>query len=311
MTELAERAAAVKGHVVAETRDADGRLVSRWEGENTYTEWAAWDHAAALAGEAPDLTLTAIGLGSTGFVLDECEATTGWTTTSATVSVDTASYVQGGASLKVAVAVSTTGTAKHVDIVNPGHDATGDYIELSMCVDYTGRLTKGSTYLRIYTGAGSATYFQVSLTAIEALVGALSDGTWKRNIRIPVASFGVGAGSPSWADVRGVGIVVAANAGGAVNVWLDDIRIWQTVDTAATNFTLPGLRVQKTLAALDRDERVVTAVAFWNMSEAVGTYYNAGLFAGSTLVSLLAFPYEKDAGLTLKVTWTLTTQGGV
>lgn len=299
----------IRGHVVAELRDAAGRVTERTEVHNTFTVYGAEAHASALAGEAPDLTLTDIALGSSGVLLDMCDVTTGWTTSSATVAGDTSVYTQGVASLKVTVAASTTGTAKHTDLDATGFDATDDAIEVSLRIDYPARLTKASSYLRVYTGAGSTRYYQISIAAIEAAFGAFADGTWKRNIRIPVASFSVGAGSPSWATANGVGIVLAVGGVGAANAWMDDWRIYRTPDTSQWQYTLSGEQTRKTLTDLSRVDLVVTATAFWTSVEAVGTYYVAGLYAGTTLVAVAELAKTKEAGLTLTVTWTLTASG--
>ncbi|MEX1173568.1 MAG: hypothetical protein WEG56_13260 [Chloroflexota bacterium] len=304
---LRDSPGAVSGEVTIEARDVSGRLAHRRRFRNTYTLLAAIAHAQALAGEAPDLTLTHIGLGAGGATLSDAEAATGWTGGPV---VDPATFRQGSASLQVTADASTTTIVYH-DAALADYNATlATALELWLRLLLRGRLDMATSELRIYTGGGTGAYFRASLAAIEAANGvSFQDATWKLS-RVPIASFSIGAGAPDWAHVTGLGLAVVANASGVATVNLDAIRTVEPIVTTSAALIVPNQPTLQPITALARAGRVVTADSFWTMAEAVDQYYVAGLYAGETLVSILPFAYYKAAGLTLRVTWALTTNGG-
>ncbi|HSW41800.1 MAG TPA: hypothetical protein VLM76_04765 [Patescibacteria group bacterium] len=297
----------VRGVVTVEARDAAGRLVERRTFRNTYLHLAATEHAKALVGEAASLTLTHIGLGCGGATFSDGESATGWT---GAPTVDGTTFRQGTASLRATAGASTTTTCVKADAFLDYNASGATAIELWLRLALRGRFNLATSELRIYTGGGTSTYFRASLTAIETANGvAFQDATWKQS-RVPIASFGIGAGAPDWAHVTGMGIIVAANASGSATLNWDAARTIEPINTTATAAHVPNEPTRRALTTLTRAGRVVTAAAFWTMYEAVDQYYVAGLYAGSTLVSILPFAYYKAAGLTLRVTWALTTNGG-
>jgi hypothetical protein len=296
----------VAGLVVLEARDASGALVHREARRNAYTLLAAAEHAKALAGEPASLLLTHIGVGPGGMVIDQCESAAGWVGATATATLDTAVYRQGLSSIRADLAASSSGSIAHSAAIVDG-DASAGSLELFMRLNYRGRADLGASRLVVYTTGGGR--LDCTLAAIEAANSAFVDGTWAL-VRIPRGSFTVGAGSPDWHHVTGVGLLLASTSAGALQVWVDDVRVYTAPDVTSGASAVPMEASRKALSTLTRSGRAVTADAFWTTAEAVGQFYMAGLYAGSVLVSAVSFPYYKAAGLTLRVTWTLTTSGG-
>jgi hypothetical protein len=297
----------VSGEVTIEAHDDAGRVAHRRHYRNTYTLLAAIAHAQALAGEAPDLTLTHIGLGTGGATLSDAESAAGWT---GAPTVDVGTYRQGLASLQVNAASSTTTVVYNAAAVVDYNATLATDLELWIRLLLRGRLDMATSEFRVYTGGGTAAYFRASLATMELANGvAFQDATW-RLTRIPIAAFTVGAGAPSWATVTGVGIAVTANASGLATINFDGIRTIEPIVTSSVALTVPNQPSLRALTSLARADRVVTADAFWTMAEAVDQYRVAGLYAGAVLVSILPFAYYKAAGLTLRVTWALTVNGG-
>ncbi len=307
MTErLTDASAPVRGVVTIEARDGAGRLVERRTFRNAYTNLGATEHAKALAGQAAEIALTHIGLGVGGVTITTAEAATGWTG----ATLDTGSFRQGVASLSATAAPSGNATAYNATLIGAFGAAEGSSVECWMRLNFRGRFDLALSRLSIYTGGVVTNRYDVALAAIEAANGAFQDATWKL-VRIPIASFTVGAGAPAWGAVSGAGWAVVANASGTATLNVDDVRIVQpAIDVSPTAYNVPNEVSRKALSTLTRADQVVSADAFWGMAEAVGQFYVAGLYAGSTLVSILPFTYYKAAGLTLRMTWALTTSGG-
>jgi hypothetical protein len=304
---LADAPGPVRGVVTLEARDGAGRIVERLVYPNAYTLLGATEHAKALAGESASLALTHIGLGAGGATITDAESATGWT---GSPIVDPATFRVGAASLQVAATASTTNTDYQATALADYNATLATAIEIWLRPALRGRFDLASSELRIYTGGGTGAYFRASLATIEAANGvALQDATWKLS-RIPIASFSVGAGTPSWAHATGIGISVVANASGTATLNFDAARTIEPIDTTSAALLVPNEPTRKALTNVSRSGRVVTASAFWTMAEAVDQFYVAGLYAGSVLVSILPFAYYKAAGLTLRVTWALTTNGG-
>ena len=307
VTRLRDRTGIVSGIVTVEARDGRGRLVERRILRNAYTLLGAIAHAKALAGEASVLTLTHIGLGAGGATLTDAESATGWT---GGPTADAATYRQGSASLQATSAASTTTVVYNSAAVADYNATLATDLELWIRLLLRGRLDMAASEIRVYTGGGTGAYFRASLATMElANAVAFQDATWKLT-RIPIASFTIGAGAPSWAHVTGVGFAVVANASGLATVNFDAIRTVEPIMTDSGAVAIPNQPTLRALTALSRADRVVTADAFWTMAEAVDQYRVAGLYAGAVLVSVLPFDYYKAAGLTLRVTWALTTLGG-
>lgn len=308
--DLAERAVTARGRVRFEAHDAAGRLVHVEEVANAFTDLYAQllaERCAGITTKGP--TFSHIGLGAAGATIERCEAATGWTTTSATITVDAAQYREGTAALKVEVAASTTGSAARPSAV-AALDATGGAIELWMRVLLRGRLDLAASQLRIYTSATDG--YGASLSAIEAANGVFQDGVWKL-VRIPLASFTVASGVPSWTTVTGVGLSLAANASGTGTVWLDDVRIYLAPATTATATGVPNERTKQALSTLSYPSPgVVQMTAYWTAGELAGTFYVVGLYGngGSTLAAIAPLTYTKLPLYTLTITWTITFGGG-
>ena len=304
---LHDAPASVRGVVTIEARDEAGRLVDRRILPNTYTNLAATEHARALAGEPATFALTHIGLGCGGATFDDGESVTGWT---GAPTVDLTTFRQGMASLRATANASTTTTCVKANAFL-NYNATGaTAIELWLRLALRGRFDLSASEVRIYTGGGTGAFFRASLAAIEAANGVVfQDATW-RHSRVPIASFSVGAGAPNWANVTGIGFHVAANASGVATLHWDAARTFEPIDTTAGATSVPNEPTRKAWTTRTRAGRVITSDAFWTMAEAVDQYYVAGLYAGSVLVSILPFAYYKAAGLTLRITWALTTNGG-
>ncbi len=302
---LADALGPIRGSVTVEARDRHGRLVHRTRFANAYTSLGATEHAKALAGEAANVALTHIGLGVGGVTITTAETTAGWTG----ATLDTGSFRQGVASLSTTAAPSGNAYAWNTVLIGAYGAVAGSSVECWMRLNFRGRFDLAASHLRVYTGGG-ANSWDVSLAVIEAANGAFQDATWKL-VRIPIASFSAGEGAPTWSAVTGAGWSVYANASGAATLNVDDVRIVQpTIDVGPTAYNVPNEVSRKALSTLTRSGMVVSADAFWGMAEAVGQFYVAGLYAGSTLVAILPFTYYKAAGLMLRITWALTTAGG-
>lgn len=295
-----------RGRVTVETRNPNGRLIERRWFRNAYTSLGATEHAKALAGEAANLALTHIGLGVGGVTITTAEAAAGWTG----ATLDTGSFRQGVASLSATAAPSTSTSASHATLIGAYAAAEGSSVECWLRLNYRGRFDLAASRLSIYTAGVVGQRFDVSLAAIEAASGVFQDATWKL-VRVPIASFAVGAGAPAWNAITGAGWAITANVSGAATLNIDDVRVVQpAIDVGPAAYNVPNEVSRKALSTLTRDGQVVSADAFWGMAEAVGQFYVAGLYAGSTLVAILPFTYYKAAGLTLRITWSLTTSGG-
>jgi hypothetical protein len=304
---MKEKIGAVRG-LVTLLEHTDGVETRRITVENAYTLLGAFDHARIISGELnpPSLVPLEIGLGVGGTTLSECESDSGWTDTPV---VDGVTYRQGYGSLKRSVSASGTAMPRHATLVS-AFAATGD-LEIFMRLDYRGRCDLTASKLRVFTGGVDTTYFEISFAGIETVMGPFVDGTWVK-ARIPKASFSTGAGTPSWSFVTGFGLVVVANAVGALTVWWDDCRSLATIDVSSAATLVPTERTVQTITDVGRVDSTVTATAFWGSGEGVGHWYVAGLYSngGTTLASIVALDYYKAAGVTLTINWALTPQGG-
>jgi hypothetical protein len=310
---LRDRIAPVRGIVVAEAHDAAGRLVSRRTFHNAFCDAYATLMAQLLAGTAaPSLALTSMGLGRTGRTISACEAVTGW---SNTPTADTTTFREGAASLQGTVAADGTTTWGDPDALTVEYDASADtHVEVWLRLLLRGRFDLTACKLLIYTGSTVNDHWDVTFEGIETANGtAFQDGVWKL-CRIPKASF-TGVGTPDWAHVSGAALTVHATAAGTATLNWDDVRIYSSAwapDHA--DIWVPNQLTTKALSTLTLDAatRTITATAYWTMAEACGVWYAAGLWgnAGNTLCSILAFPHTKAPGLSLTLTWTITTSGG-
>lgn len=302
---------AVRGHVIFTATDESGRVVAAVEADNAFTDaYASFVAQLMGSGGSPSMPLTHIGLGCGGFSIAVCDAITGW---SSAPTLDTTTYKQGTGSLKATQTASTSGTYAHQTLIS-ATDATGGTIDAWLRLTTRANTDLAASKFRVYTG-GAAQGYEITLAAIEALpTGTFVDATWKA-VSIPLASFSTFGASPSWAAVRGAGMVVAANAGGSATIHWDDIRqVRSTLPVDKAQTTVTDERTKHALTSLVyAAPGTVTAKAYWTSGDNAGTFRIAGLYggtAGATLAAIVAADLSKLVGFNLTVTWTLTFAGG-
>lgn len=288
---------------------ADGTLVSEQVQNNTFTLAGATRLAAKLAGEAGTITCTDIQSSSGGTRIYDFDSTSGFTGTAA---IDTTIYRQGAGAFRIAADASGTQYVYDATTITSSTAVSGSSIEVSLRFTALANVNKSSTELRIFTGGNSSNYYGISITSIESALGAFADATWKV-CRIPISSFNVTGGAPSWNAVTGIGLNLVAGTAGTATAYIDNAFVVNgNNDLSSAASSVPAI-YDTQVVSVGRVTRTVTSTATWGLNTAVGeTFYIFGLRDADT--NLLAITgYGSGSGIykepnsILTVSWALTT----
>ena len=288
---------------------ADGTLVSEQVQNNTFTLAGATRLAAKLAGEAGTITCTDIQSSSGGTRIYDFDSTSGFTGTAA---IDTTIYRQGAGAFKIEAAASGTQYVYDATTITSSTAVTGSSIEVSLRFTTLANVNKSSTELRIFTGGNSSNYYGISVTSIEAALGAFADATWKI-CRIPISSFNVTGGAPSWNAVTGIGLNLVAGTAGTATAYIDNAFVVNgNNDLSSAASSVPAV-YDTQVVSVGRVTRTVTSTATWGLNTAVGeTFYIFGLRdADTNLLAITGYGsgsgIYKEPNTILTVSWALTT----
>jgi len=297
------------GVVTVRLMRADGTLVSEQVQNNTFTLAGATRLAAKLAGEAGTITCTDIQSSSGGTRIYDFDSTSGFTGTAA---IDTTIYRQGAGAFRIAASASGTQYVYDATTITSSTAVTGSSIEVSLRFTTLANVNKSSTELRIFTGGNASNYYGISITSIEAALGAFADATWKV-CRIPISSFNVTGGAPSWNAVTGIGFNLVAGTAGTATAYIDNAFVVNgNNDLSSAASSVPAVYDTQT-ATPSRVTRTVTSTATWGLNTAVGeTFYLFGLRdADTNLLAITGYGsgsgIYKEPNTILTVSWALTT----
>jgi len=297
------------GVVTVRLMRADGTLLSEQVQTNTFTLAGATRLAAKLAGEAGTITCTDIQSSSGGTRIYDFDSTSGFTGTAA---IDTTIYRQGAGAFKIEAVASGTQYVYDATTITSSTAVTGSSIELSLRFTTLANVNKSSTELRIFTGGNSSNYYGISITSIESALGAFADATWKV-CRIPISSFNVTGGAPSWNAVTGIGFNLVAGTAGTATAYIDNAFVVNgNNDLSSAASSVPAVYDTQT-ATPSRVTRTVTSTATWGLNTAVGeTFYLFGLRdADTNLLAITGYGsgsgIYKEPNTILTVSWALTT----
>ncbi len=297
------------GVVTVRLMRADGTLLSEQVQTNTFTLAGATRLAAKLAGEAGTITCTDIQSSSGGTRIYDFDSTSGFTGTAA---IDTTIYRQGAGAFKIEAAASGTQYVYDATTITSSTAVTGSSIEVSLRFTTLANVNKSSTELRIFTGGNSSNYYGISVTSIEAALGAFADATWKI-CRIPISSFNVTGGAPSWNAVTGIGLNLVAGTAGTATAYIDNAFVVNgNNDLSSAASSVPAV-YDTQVVSVGRVTRTVTSTATWGLNTAVGeTFYIFGLRdADTNLLAITGYGsgsgIYKEPNTILTVSWALTT----
>lgn len=297
------------GVVTVRLMRPDGTLVSEQVQHNTFTLAGATRLAAKLAGEAGTITCTDIQSSSGGTRIYDFDSTSGFT---GTASIDTTIYRQGAGAFRIEAAASGTQYVYDATTITSSTAVTGSSIEISLRFTTLANVNKSSTELRIFTGGNASNYYGISITSIESALGAFADATWKV-CRIPISSFNVAGGAPSWNAVTGIGFNLVAGTAGTATAYVDNAFVVNgNNDTTSAASSVPAVYDTQT-ATPSRVTRTVTSTATWGLNTAVGeTFYLFGLRdADTNLLAITGYGsgsgIYKEPNTILTVSWALTT----
>jgi hypothetical protein len=297
------------GIVTATLSRPDGSIISQ-EQHNTFTLVGATRLAAALNGEAGTLTVTDIQASSGGVRIYDFDSTTGFTGTS---TVDSTIYRQGAGAFKIEAAPSGTQYVFDATTISSTAVPASSSIELSLRFTTVSRVNKTDSQLRLFTGGNASSYYGITLGALETAAGVtFADATWSV-CRVPISSFSIEAGAPSWSTLSGIGLQLVAGTAGTATAYVDNAFVVNgSLDTSSAATAVPS--VYDTVATTNsRATRTVTASASWGLSSAVGeTFYVFGLRDGSgNLLAITGYSagsgIYKEPNSLLNVSWSLTT----
>jgi hypothetical protein len=288
---------------------SDGTLVSEQVKNNTFTLVGATRLAAKLAGEAGTITCADIQSSSGGTRIYDFDSTAGFT---GTATLETTIYRQGAGAFKIEAAASGTQYVYDATTVTSSTAVTGSSIELSLRFTTLANVNKSSTELRIFTGGNASNYYGITIAGIESALGAFADATWKI-CRIPISSFNVTGGAPSWSAVTGIGLNLVAGTAGTAIAYIDNAFVVNgNNDLTSSASSVPAVYDTQT-ATPSRVTRTVTSTATWGLNTAVGeTFYIFGLRdADANLLAITGYGagsgIYKEPNTILTVSWALTT----
>jgi hypothetical protein len=297
------------GVVTVRLTRADGSLITEQVQPNTFTLAGATRLAAKLAGEAGTITCTDIQSSSGGTRIYDFDSTAGF---SGTATLETTIYRQGAGAFKIEAAPSGTQYVFDATTVTSSTAVTGSSIEVSLRFTTLANVNKSSTELRIFTGGTSSNYYGISVTSIESALGAFADATWKI-CRIPISSFNITGGAPSFNAVTGIGLNLVAGTAGTATAYIDNAFVVNgNNDITAAASSVPAVYDTQPVTA-SRVTRTVTSVATWGLNTAVGeTFYIFGLRDhGTNLLAITGYGagsgIYKEPNSILTVSWALTT----
>jgi hypothetical protein len=297
------------GVVTVRLMRADGTLLSEQVQTNTFTLAGATRLAAKLAGEAGTITCTDIQSSSGGTRIYDFDSTSGFTGTAA---IDTTIYRQGAGAFKIEAAASGTQYVYDATTITSSTAVTGSSIEVSLRFTTLANVSKSSTELRIFTGGNASNYYGISITSIESALGAFADATWKV-CRIPISSFNVTGGAPSWNAVTGIGFNLVAGTAGTATAYIDNAFVVNgNNDLSSAASSVPAIYDTQSVS-VGRVTRTVTSTATWGLNTAVGeTFYIFGLRdADTNLLAITGYGsgsgIYKEPNTILTVSWALTT----
>jgi len=297
------------GVVTVRLMRADGTLLSEQVQANTFTLAGATRLAAKLAGEAGTITCTDIQSSSGGTRIYDFDSTTGFT---GTASIDTTIYRQGAGAFKIEAAASGTQYVYDATTITSSTAVSGSSIEISLRFTTLANVNKSSTELRVFTGGNSSNYYGISITSIESALSGFADATWKV-CRIPISSFNLTGGAPSWNSVTGIGFNLVAGTAGTATAYVDNAFVVNgNNDLSSAASSVPAVYDTQTVTP-SRVTRTVTSTATWGLNTAVGeTFYIFGLRDhGTNLLAITGYGsgsgIYKEPNSILTVSWALTT----
>ena len=297
------------GIVTTTLRRPDGSLINQVQ-SNTFTLVGAERIAAALAGEAGTLTVTNIATSSGGPRLYDFDSTTGFT---GTATVDSGVYRQGVGAFKIEAPTSGTQYVYDASTISDTVVPTASSIELWLRFTTVSRVNKTASQLRLFSAGNASNYYAATIADVETAAGVtFADATWA-SCRVPITSFGISAGVPSWNTISGIGLSLVAGTAGTATAYIDNAFIVNgNLDVTSAATAVPSVYDTKTVT-LSRATRTVTASATWQLADAVGeSFYVLGLKDGSgNLLAITGYAagsgIYKEPNSILNVSWALTT----
>jgi hypothetical protein len=297
------------GIVTTTLRRPDGSLINQVQ-SNTFTLVGAERIAAALAGEAGTLTVTNIVTSSGGPRFYDFDSTTGFT---GTATVDSGIYRQGVGAFKIEAPTSGTQYVYDASTISDTVVPTASSIELWLRFTTVSRVNKSASQLRIFSAGNASNYYAATIADVETSSGVtFADATWAQ-CRVPITSFGISAGVPSWSTTSGIGLSLVAGTAGTATAYIDNAFIVNgNLDVTSAATAVPSVYDTKTVTAA-RSTRTVTSSATWQLADAIGeTFYVLGLKDGSgNLLAITGYAagsgIYKEPNSILNVSWALTT----
>lgn len=296
------------GYVTATVVREDGSIAQQAQA-NTFTLAGAERIAAALASGSV-ITVGSIKSSSGGARLYDFDSTSGFT---GTATVDTSIYRQGLGAFKIEAAPSGTQYVYDATTVSSTAVPTGSSIELSLRFTTVSRVNKADSQLRVFSGGNTSSYHGISVSDLETAAGVtFADATWAV-CRVPISSFNLSAGAPSWSTTTGVGFQLVAGTAGTATAYVDNCFVYNgNLDTTSAATAVPSVYDSQNTTNT-RNVRVVTNSAQWGINTAIGeTFYVFGLYdTNSNLLAITSYAagsgIYKEVNSVLNVTWTLTT----
>jgi hypothetical protein len=297
------------GVVTATLSRPDGSIITQQQ-HNTFTLVGATRLAAALNGEAGTLTLTDIQAAAGGIRIYDFDSTTGF---SGTATVDSAIYRQGLGAFKIEAPASGTQYVYDATTISSTAVPTSSSIELSLRFTTVSRVNKTASQLRLFSAGNTSSYFGITVAALETAAGVtFADATWAV-CRVPITSFSIEAGAPSWSTLTGIGLQLVAGTAGTATAYVDNAFVVNgNLDVTSAATAVPSV-ISTVSTTNSRATRTVTASASWGLSSAVGeTFYVFGLRdGGGNLLAITGYSagsgIYKEPNSLLNVSWALTT----
>lgn len=297
------------GVVTATLSRPDGSIITQQQ-HNTFTLVGATRLAAALNGEAGTLTLTDIQAAAGGIRIYDFDSTTGF---SGTATVDSTIYRQGLGAFKIEAPTSGTQYVYDATTISSTAVPASSSIELSLRFTTVSRVNKTASQLRLFSAGNNSSYFGITLAALETAASVtFADATWAV-CRVPISSFTIEAGAPSWSTLSGIGLQLVAGTAGTATAYMDNAFVVNgNLDVTSAATAVPSV-ISTVATTNSRATRTVTASASWGLSSAVGeTFYVFGLRdGGGNLLAITGYSagsgIYKEPNSLLNVSWALTT----
>lgn len=159
--------------------------------------------------------------------LDLGESGETWTQEAGTLATDTSTgnYIEGDQSRKLTATASSTAAARAASTLDlttfadSTASTTSDLITLHFKVDDPSNFTSLTVRIVTDSGATYTNYFEYIITSTPRT-------GWNQAV-IAKSAF-TEVGSPDWSSIEKRQYTIAANSGGSLNVWVDDVRMVQS-----------------------------------------------------------------------------------